>query len=287
MGALNAAVRVRVIWAPASLHAVGLVGILLEGCSQAPRERAPYAEQECREDCGPVVGGAGGAPVVPSGGSDTGEQSSRALDDGGVSLTVELDVREATDLERTAGASIGVPFTVYSGSEQDATLASSNGNTAVTVSLEQSSQWLLVVAEDDQGTPAPTWLSTLMWQQASADPVVVPLFSTVIWSGWAAGLALAPSSLDPEKGHVLLRVTDPSGNPRAGISARASSGAIAYGVGGTASDVLPETDASGLVVWFNAPTGDGTALTLASADDEWSVTLPTKKGAVSVVATAR
>jgi hypothetical protein len=199
---------------------------------------------------------------------------------------VLLDPQEANDLMRTAGASIGRPYALYQWPNLEAPLWKSTGLGAESVPVNREGEWLLVLITDAAEALDPAWLPTLTWQHPSIDPVIVPVFRVQFWSDLAAGLALAPTTLDPEASHVLVKVVDPTGQPLLGVSAEVVSGAVAYGNGGSATDVLTETDDSGVLIWINAPVGDGTTLTLRTDADMWSVVLPTRAASVTVAAVA-
>lgn len=285
-----------------------VVGVALSvvvgwSCSQKARERPPYTDLSCEGDECSVQGG---APVgVPGGGNgnDTEDETTDVVTSAdetagassgqdstgsaGADDLVVLDPREATDIQRTEGAAIGRPYALYAWPDQDVPVWKATGLEAVSVPVEASGQWFLVVITDASEALDPTWLPTLSWQKPSADPVIVPVFRNQFWSDLAAGLAVTPTTLDPDASQVLVQVKDMAGEPRLGVSAEVTTGAIAYGNGGSASDVLTETDDSGVLVWINAPAGAGTTLTLRSDSDSWSVVIPTRASAVTVAAVAR
>jgi hypothetical protein len=279
---------------------VGLLLALAAACSQKSPERPPYAElscegTKCKPQTGlPIVGvppGAGsGAPDDASsdiatstgdGASDDSTSSSGSSND-----VVILEPQEATDLQRTAGAPIGRPYALYSWPDVDVPLWKSAGVNAETVPVEAHGQWLLVLVTDNAEALDPDWLPTLTWQHPSTYSVTVPVFRTQFWTDLAAGLAVSPTTLDPTAGHVLIQVVNTSGQPQLGVSAEVVAGVVAYGNGGTASDVLTETDDSGLLVWLNAPTGDATTLTLKTDSNSQTIDVPTRASSVTVAAMA-
>lgn len=277
----------------------------LTACGQKTPERPPYADQSCEgAECTVVArpgvtGGVppshvddGGVPTPPppTPGPDTEPDDTQptAEEDSGLGTgSVAFDPQEASDLERTLGQSIGKPYAVYSWPNIDAPVARSTGQAPEPVPVATAGEWLLCLVTDINDALDPSWLPTLTWQLPSADPVAVPVFRLQFWEDLAAGLAMMPTTIDPQMAQVLLRVTDETGQPLVGVSAQVVSGVIAYGNGGVASDVLTETDDSGLLVWFNAPAGDGTTLTLGTSTELWTVALPTRAGSVTVAAVAR
>lgn len=277
-----------------------VLGLLLTwvsvGCSQKARERPPFTELSCREnDCGGKGGGAspvaGGSPAPDdsalSASSEPGASSvSSAGTDAGL-RSVSLDPQEAIDLQRTLGASIGLPYALYRWPDVDSPVLQSTGLGAETLTVDLHGEWLLVLVTDSADAVDPTWLPTLSWQVPALDVVKVPVFRTQFWSDLAAGLALSPTTLDPDASHVVIQVVGRNGEPLLGASGEVVSGAIAYGNGGSASDVLTETDDSGLMVWLNAPAGTGTTLTLRTETDLWSVVIPTRAATVTVAAVAQ
>lgn len=267
------------------------------GCSQKAPERPAYAELSCEgEGCKSQGGGAPVVGVPPAKASDaeddtrsaaTGDPSSGAsMLDAGTSVVV-LDPREATDLQRTLGAPIGRPYALYGWPNVDAPLLTSTGLDVESVPVDAGGGWLLVLVTDAAEASDPVWLPTLTWQMPSNDPVIVPVFRSQFWTDLAAGLALAPTTLDPAASQVVVQVEDGAGQPMLGVSAEVVSGAVAYGNGGSASDVLTETDDSGVLVWINAPAGSGTTLTLRTGSELWSVVIPTRAASVTVAAVAQ
>lgn len=266
-------------------------------CSQKSRERPPYTDlscegTKCTANPGPVVG----APPSGGGGDTASEpgDSTTGLDDSGASGStsdpmtdvVTLDPQEANDLQRTTGASIGRPYALFSWPNVDDPILQSSGLAAERAQVAVEGQWLLVQVTDGAATQAPDWLPTLTWQHPSTYSVTVPVFRSQFWVDLAAGLAVSPTTLDPNAGHVLIQVVNAAGQPRLGVSADVVSGVVAYGNGGTASDVLTETDDSGLLVWLNAPIGPATTLTLTSDSNSQTIDVPTHAGSVTVAAMA-
>lgn len=271
------------------VHALVALAIAT-GCGQEVRERPPYSELSCVGDkCTPGAGGAVvGVSPSPADGVTEAETTDRLTTgqptdgDGGLSLVI--DPQEASDLQRTLGAPIGRPYSLYQWPELDAAIWQSTGLNAESVAVSGQGEWLLVRVTDGVQAPDLDWLSTLSWQLPSNEPAIIPVFRAQFWSDLAAGLALSPTTLDPSASQVLVQVVDALGNPLLGVSAEVVSGAIAYGNGGSASDVLTETDDSGTLIWINAPAGPGTTLTLRGDSDPWSVVLPTIQGGVTVAA---
>lgn len=279
--------------------------VVFTGCGQKTPERPPYADQSCEgTEC--TVVGRPGAPVTPppSPVGDAGvtptppptpdpdtsapaPETTEEEDSGVGAGNVAFDPQEASDLERTLGQAIGKPYAVYAWPNIDAPIARSTGLDPEPVPVATDGQWLLCLVTDVNDALDPNWLPILTWHVPSADPVGVPMFRSQFWEDLAAGLAMMPTTLDQQAAQVLLRVTDKTGQPLAGVSAQAVGGVIAYGNGGIASDVLTETDDSGIVVWFNAPAGDGTTLTLGTSTELWTVALPTRAGSVTAAAVGR
>lgn len=277
----------------------------VSGCGQKTPERPPYADQSCEGTECKVVGRPGGGgsvppshardggvtptppPSTPDPDTSAGDTGPQGDPDGGLGLnSVAFDLQEATDLERTFGQSLGKPYAVYAWPNVDAPIARSMGLAPEPVAVASGGAWLLALVTDVNDALDPNWLPVLTWQVPSADPVGVPVFHSQFWEDLAAGLAMEPTTTDAQAAQVLLRVTNKAGQPLVGVSADALSGVIAYGNGGTASDVLTETDDSGLLVWFNAPAGEGTTLTLGTSTELWTVVLPTRAGSVTVAAVA-
>lgn len=260
------------------------------GCGQEPRQRPPYAGLDCKGRKCSQVGGAPAGGVAP--GTDPGQTNDATSDssetsDTDAGLAVALDPQEASDLQRTTGAAIGRPYALYRWSNLGQPVLRSTGLDVESLTVDDRGEWLLVSLEEPGQAPDPTWLATLSWQEPSIDPVTIPVFRTQFWSDLAAGLALSPTTIDPEASQVLLQVVDSAGQPVLGVSAQSVLGAIAYGNGGSASDVLGETNDSGTIVWINAPAGDGTTLLLEVGTDSWSVALPTRRSSVTVAAVQR
>lgn len=262
------------------------------GCSQQSPERPGYADLSCQgAKCSSGKGGSGGVVASPQttsaapGGSSSGSPADSGA---GAASLLSLDPQEATELERTLGAPVGRPYSLFAWPDDDDPTLRSQGQMAEETTLSESGQWLLVVVTDDTGVADSAWLPTLTWQLPDPDPVVLPLFRRALWEDLAAGLVTNPTSLDPGAGHVLVKVVDQTGQPMIGVSAQAGTGTLAYGTGGYPTDALTETDESGVIAWFNTPVGDGTTLTLASAaGDSWTFPVPTRPSTVSVVAVAR
>ncbi len=270
----------------ASAAGVG-VCLCLVACGQEPPERPPYAEQSCEaEGCTPVGGPGGGViPNLPDSGetpsSDIQTSEHDTADDGGVRQLV-IDPREATDLGNTSGTSLGSGYAVYPWPDETTPLLRSEGLAAETVTVASGGQWLLVVVTDVFDDPDAAWLPTLSWQEPSMEPVVLPVFRTQFWGDMAASQANSPTSLDPNAAQVLLQVSDEKQVPRAGVSAEVSNGVIAYGAGGTALDVLPATDDSGLIVWMNARVETKATVTLVSEAGRRSVEVPTRPSTLTI-----
>lgn len=265
---------------------------LVEGCGQKERQRAPYAEQACEENCG---GGAGGgrpgrpendaAASVDTRGTSSEQDTTEDVDAGRSSAL--LDPQVAVDLLGTRGASLGLEYVVYGWPNEDDERLRSSGQMPELVNVDWGGEWLLLSVVDANDVVDATWLPTLMWQLPASDAVVVPVFEAQFWSDLAASQVVSPTALDPEAAQVLLQISDSNGQPLSGVVAEVASGSVAYGSGGTASDALTNTDDTGVLVWLNAPVGEAETITLATDSDRWSVVLPTRPGTLTLAGHAR
>lgn len=257
-------------------------------CAQGPKKRLPYVDQSCQsQGCGGIGGaGGGGSRPDPSGTSDGSSTDGETLDnDAGVGVVL-LDPRQAADMEQTQSDALNRPYAVYAWPDTTALILRSDGSAPERVNIEGSGRWLLVQLNSGND-PDVAWLPSLVWQTPSSQPSVVPLFSVQFWSDMAESQATAPMALQPEAAQVLLRVTDERDVPLAGVAAVATSGAIAYGVGGTATDALTSTTDTGVIAWINAPVDERVVLTLSFGGEQWSATLPTRAGTLTVISLQR
>jgi hypothetical protein len=97
-----------------------------------------------------------------------------------------------------------------------------------------------------------------------------------------SGLVNLPVVPNDTMGHVVLQVIDDQGIGLATVSAAVSSGVLAYGVGGTASDVTMQTGETGRIVWFNVPTGGARSLVLNYGNESRPLTIPVLEGSVTL-----
>lgn len=266
---------------------VGLSVLATLACDQGPQKRLPYVDQSCQSrDCGGIGGGPGGGGNRPDPGTSDGVSSDgETLGDAGVGVVL-LDPRLAADLEQTQSEALNRPYAVYAWPNTTTPLLRSEGTAPERVNIEGGGQWLLIQLNSGND-PDMAWLASLVWQTPSNGASVVPLFSARFWSDMAESQATAPMPLRPEAAQVLLRITDESDVPLAGVTATASSGAIAYGVGGTATDALTATTDTGVIAWINAPVDERAALTLSLGGEPWSAVLPTRAGTLTVVSLHR
>jgi hypothetical protein len=262
----------------------GLSVLATVACEQEPQKRLPYVDQSCQsKDCGGIGGGpgGGGSRPPPSPTDDGASSNGETLGDAGLGVVL-LEPRQAADLEQTQAEALNRPYAVFAWPNTTTPILRSNGAAPEALNIAGSGQWLLVQVNSGND-PDAAWLPSLVWQTPADGSSVVPLFSVRFWSDMAESQATAPMPLRPEAAQVLLRVTDERDVPLAGVSATATSGAIAYGVGGTATDALTSTTDTGVIAWINAPVDERASLTLALGGEQWAAALPTRAGTLTVV----
>ncbi len=262
--------------------ALPFAALLIAGLScQAPGQHPPYAEGNCSPHCAAPVG-KGGRPGSATQDSDAAAPEREAGVEGS---WVEVSVRQALDLEGTHASILDAPTAATEfGVQSDMLPIQAGPGEPLYVPVTDDGGFWVLGTRDGSSDVQGEYFQSLVWLHPDQSNVVQPLFPKRVLDDVANGLAFAPTSIDPTLAHAVLQVQDARGRPKAGVAAFASSGVVAYGIGGTASDAVEATIDGGVLVWLNVPSvGAGAAkLVLVSIQDEVEVRVPLLAGAVTI-----
>jgi len=249
---------------------------------QQPAERPAYTELDCSQsDCFPSSRGAIRGGQANTGDSVDSDSAASRPDAGSVNGLLEVQLREAVDLQSTGTVEVSVPLAAFElGQEAEEPAAEADLGEPLLIPATHEGGWWLIQPSGEQ---AVEYFSSLVWLHSGSGLVEQPLFPRRVLDDLGSALAFNPTLADATAAHAVLRVEDSQGRGMAGVVAQAATGIVAYGAGGTASDALEASTETGLILWLNVPPGVGMQpLLLSDEQGEWAAPIPVRASAVTV-----